>query len=60
VRRGNAIIETPKGVYWGRKGLKKFFDLNADIDSTPKLKLDGPLQIYETNKANGENAQVSY
>lgn len=95
IRRGNTVVlhNKTKEVFWGRKGLVKFFDISdksikaiveedeksidkkykslhyaifSEIENVLSCNDELPpehkakVHVYRLNKANGENAQVSY
>lgn len=74
IRRGNSIIHKLNSDTYsmGRMGLPKFFDYSKKNSQsaydksvksrvmTPIEQSKGPYRIYLTEKANGENFQVSY
>ena len=74
LRRGTSFIMSAEDITWARKGLPKFFELNieksinkaSENSSTPlsslikDIRTGQVITIYQTTKANGENAQISY
>ena len=69
IRRGMTILDSDEKVWFGRRGLPKFFDLNLEdeksIEYTETLErafkwVDSGIEIVRMVKANGENVQVSY
>ena len=95
IRRGNTLVANSKTkqVFWGRKGLIKFFDISdkslkaiveedqkvidkkykdlhyaifSEIENVLSCNEELPpehrakVHVYRLNKANGENAQISY
>jgi len=64
MRRGLTFIRRGKNLQIGRQGLPKFFDLDLDkIEREDSLLIPDsafPVTIYNLEKLNGENAQVSW
>jgi len=65
MRRGLTFIEKESKLEIARQGLPKFFDfeldfLNSESKSCKVKPSDYPITVYNLEKLNGENAQISW